>query len=190
MSWYVLFVVTGQEEYVKESLYYRFKKIENDIQFVVPKIVKPERKQGVLKEVEKTLLPGYVLIEGEIGVDEYYMLKSIPGLVKLLRPEKILTKASGLEHVKEIYDNPKQYFAAIPEDEITILGLILKNGETIGVSTILLEEGDKIRVVEGPLLGMEGVISKIDFRKSRAKVKLTLLGSERMVDFAIKVLEK
>lgn len=190
MSWYVLFVVTGQEEYVKERLYYRFREIEVDLQFIVPKIIKSERKQGILREVEKTLLPGYVLIEGEIGVDEYYVLKSIPGLVKLLRPENILTKANGLEYVKEIYEHPKNYFAAIPEEEIAVLGMVLKNGETIGISTIAVEEGDKIRVVEGPLFGMEGVISKIDFRKKRAKVKLMLLGSERIVDFAIRVLVK
>lgn len=190
MGWYVLFVVTGQEDNVKERLYYRFKNTEQNIQFIVPRIVKPERKQGIVREVEKTLLPGYVLIEGDIGVDEYYKLKNVPGLVKLLRPEKIMTRATGLDEVKEIYENPDKFFEMIPEEEIALLGMILRDGETIGVSTIEYGEGDKVRVIDGPLFGMEGVISKVDRRKRRAKVRLTILGAERLVDFAIKEILK
>ena len=59
--------------------------------------------------------------------------------------------------------------------------------EIIGFSDVLFENG-KVKVVDGPLLSMEGQIISIDQRKGRAKVLLAFLGEERTVELGISVL--
>ena len=51
-------------------------------------------------------------------------------------------------------------------------------------------ENDKIKIVEGPLLGMEGRIESIDARKGRAKVNIDFLGSSKLVQLGIDIVEK
>ncbi|HOQ08436.1 MAG: antiterminator LoaP [Bacillota bacterium] len=164
-EWYALFVLTGQEEKVKERIMYRF---EDRIRVVVPKRILRERKGGSWRIVKRVLFPGYVLINGHIDVDLYYSMKSIPGMIKLIR--------SGYDPV------------SITEDEIRVLSRLMSNGEEIGISQAL-DEGGRIRITDGPLLAMEGYIKEINRRKGRAKVIINFLGEARTVELAISVLQ-
>lgn len=169
-EWHALFVVTGQEEKVKTFLENRFRERGLEADFIVPKLIINERKQGVWREVVRKMLPGYVLVRGVIDTEEYYMLKGTPGLYKLLR--------SGND------------FCPIPEEEILVLGTLLSEGDVIGESTITFDEGDTVRVLDGPLKGLEGMIVGINKRKGRARIKLSFLGDDRTIDVAVNVLGK
>jgi len=164
-EWYALFVLTGQEEKVKERIMYRF---DDRLRAVVPKRILRERKGGSWRIVKRVLFPGYVLINGRIDVDLYYSMKSVPGLLKLIK--------SGYDPV------------SITEEEIRILSRLMSNGEEIGISSAL-DEGGRIRITDGPLLAMEGYIKEINRRKGRAKVVINFLGEERTVELAVTVLQ-
>lgn len=163
-GWYALFVLTGEEDNVKERLRYRF---EDRYRIVVPKRKLRERKDGTWHDAVRVLFPGYVLVNGQIGIEQYQRFKDVPGLIKLL--------GSGYEPTR------------INEREIDIISRLVINDDIIGFSDILVENG-AIRVVDGPLLDMEGLIVSIDRRKSRAKVKLHFLGEERTVELGVSVL--
>lgn len=165
IEWYVLFVKTGQEDRVKQRLEYRFK---DKLTFLVPKRKLRERKAGEWIFSIRTLFPGYVLAKGEIDKNTMQLFKDIPGLLKLLR--------SGMEPLP------------IERQEMEILGRLICNGELIGLSSVLMEN-DKVLIVDGPLVSMEGYIAGIDYRKGRAKIKLNFLGEERMVDLGIAILK-
>ncbi len=164
-NWYALFVITGEEEKVKERLNYKF---SDRLRFLVPKRRLRERKNGKWFFNTRVLFPGYVLINGHIDVDLYYSMKSIPGMIKLIR--------SGYDPV------------SITEDEIRVLSRLMSNGEEIGISQAL-DEGGRIRITDGPLLAMEGYIKEINRRKGRAKVIINFLGEARTVELAISVLQ-
>ncbi|MRA76150.1 transcription antiterminator, partial [Bacillus thuringiensis] len=51
-------------------------------------------------------------------------------------------------------------------------------------------ENSKVTVASGPLKGMEGIIKKIDKRKRRAKLCLSFMGLDKMVNVGIEVLSK
>lgn len=163
-DWYAAFVETGQEDNIKMRLEYRFK---DRLHFYVPRRKLRERKDGQWHDVLRTLFPSYVLINGEIGMDEYYEFKNIPGLLKMLLSNGELI--------------------SIPICEMDFISHLMAGGDIIGPSK-LVEEGGHVRVTDGPLLGMEGYITKIDHRKGRVKVKMTFLGEERVMDFAANIL--
>lgn len=163
-DWYGLFVVTGDEDKVKERVKYR---LPGDYKVVVPKRKLKLRKGGIWKVESKVLFPGYVLLNGEINSNIYYRLRNIPNALKLLRT------------------GPS--FTAIDSREMEVLSRLICNGEEIGFSKVFIENG-RVRVIDGPLFSFEGIIQSIDHRKERAKVLLNFLGEERTVDLGISLL--
>lgn len=166
-AWYVLFVNTNQEEKVKRILE---KEMEEGYKFIVPTRELRERKKGEWHYVRKKLFPGYVLIKTSMNIENYYKFKKIPGIIKLLRnEEEILT---------------------VSEKELKVLQMLLNNTENnIGISTIYRDK-DNIRIISGPLLGLEGQIIKIDSRKGRAKVNFNFMNEVRILELGIESVEK
>lgn len=163
-DWHCMFVETGDEERVKERLKYR---LPDDFTIIVPKRKLKLRKGGLWGIETKILFPGYILVNGVIDTEIYYLLKNIPNAFKLLK--------TGNE------------VAAIDSREMAVLSRLISNSEEIGFSNVLMENGI-VRVVDGPLLGLEGIILNIDHRKERAKVRLNFLGEERTVDLGVSFL--
>lgn len=164
-DWHAVFVVTGNEDKVKERLKHR---VGDQFGYLVPKRTLRERKGGIWVFNTRTLFPGYVLVDGNIDITSYYSFKNIPGLLRLLK--------SGDDILK------------IDEREVKVLSKLICNGEIIGISDIFIENG-RVRVVDGPLVSMEGIILEVNQRKGRARVKLEFLGQERIVEFGVSVLK-
>lgn len=165
-KWYALFVLTGDEEKVKERLEYRFR--DSKLKFIVPRRRLRERKQGKLEEKVRPVFPGYILVKGTIGTEEYYFFKEIPGLLRILGDV-----CGPLE---------------IGEQDIRVINKLIRNGEIIEPSSILMESG-KIVVVDGPLYGLEGLIESIDKRRGRARVRLNFAGEPRLVDLSVFIIQ-
>jgi Transcription antiterminator len=163
-NWYCVFVVTGDEDKVKDRIAYR---LFGDFKVIVPKRRLRIRRGGIWKLETSVLFPGYVLINGEVNTEVYYKLKNIPSMLKLLRTGDCITN--------------------IDNKEISILSRLMCNNEEIGISNIIMENG-KVKVVDGPLFSLEGLVVSVDQRKGRAKVRLNFLGEERIVDLGVTVL--
>ena len=166
-AWYAIYVSPRQEEKVKQRLE---AELGDDFELVVPKRKLRERKGGQWRFVTRKLFPGYILFNGMLDIDTYYSIKRIPEVIRLLKDEStILT---------------------INEEELRVLNVLLgKTENTVEISTVLKEK-DKVQVIEGPLMGLEGRIVSINARKGRAKVKLNLGSQEKVVELGITVVEK
>lgn len=160
-KWYVLQVMTGDEVAIRNV-------IENKIGVTawVPRRIVYERHQGKVKSVIKTMIPSYVFVQIFLEPKVYYQLRSVVGVIRFLG-------GFGPEPVEN--------------HEMNYMFQLCGDGEIAGLSTLSI--GDGVRVMAGPLRGMEGQIVKIDRRKLRAKVRLTLLGRPHEVDMGIEVLE-
>lgn len=165
-SWHALFVTTGHEDKVKKAIEATFK---DEIKSIVPKRELRERKSGKWHIVKRTLFPGYVLIKGKITIETYYRIKEIPMLANLLKDESGPLK--------------------IEEKELEVLNILLNGEENIGISTAY-KEGQKVRIIDGPLVGLEGHIQSVDTRKGRAKVSIDFLGDTRTVQLGIDFVDK
>lgn len=161
-KWHALFVLTGKEDEVKERLISRLD--SENIRVVVPKRKLKERKGGEWKYKVRTLFPGYILLNGHVGVKEYYSLKNIPGLLRILK--------DGYQPLE------------IEQYEINLIDRLVDADQIIGISDIYTN-GSKIVVTNGPLSGLEGLIESIDKRKERARVRIAFLGEPRYVYLGI-----
>jgi len=69
-----------------------------------------------------------------------------------------------------------------------VLHFIKSAGPIAGKSRVYFDENARIVVVEGPLMGLEGKIVKVDKRKRRAKIKLDLYDDSFTIDLAFDVI--
>jgi transcriptional antiterminator NusG len=165
-EWYALFVKTGEEEKVKEWMRYQF---GDRFKVLVPKRKLRERKAGVWHDTIRNLFPGYVLFGGEIDWADYYAIKNTPGILKFLR------------HGND--------FISISDQEMLWIKKLTINGDEIGASDVFIQN-DKVEIIDGPLMSMEGKIIEVNKRKGRVKVLLDFLGESRTIELAINIVQK
>lgn len=163
MNWYVVHCFTGKEEEVRSKV-----KGDDITKAIVPRRIMKERRRGVWRMIERVVFPGYVFVEANMTAQAYYDIRSIPGVMRVLGSGRPLP---------------------LMEDEVTLLLKLACNGDPLGLSEVYVE-GGKVTVTAGPLKGFEGHIVKLDARRFRARVNISILGRPRIVELAANVIEK
>lgn len=164
-DWYVLFTRCGNEEKVKKLVKVFFK--EDEIKILIPKRKLNERHKGIKVTVVKTVFPGYVFMNADMNVDMYYKMKNIPNFGKILKAETMP--------------------ARVPYEEMRIILSMTKESEILGFSKVLFIGGN-VKIIEGPLKGLEGFIIDVDKRKNRATLLINILGEPRQTQLGIEQL--
>jgi transcriptional antiterminator NusG len=164
-NWYVMHVSTGNEIEILNII----KRDIPEAVALVPQRIMKERKDGKWKIQNKVLFPGYVFIGVLLDAAMYYRLDAIPHMIRFLGSS----------------DGPEP----VPEYEMAIVLRLSGDGDPLGISDIYYE-GSRIVVKSGPLEGMEGQIIKVDARRFRAKVNISLMGEQRVVELGVNVIDK
>ena len=158
-KWYVLHTYSGYEMMVKSSLE---QLIENNnlqdsiFDLRIPMEQTIEEKNGKRKLVSKKVMPCYLLVKMIYGDDLWHNITRTRGITGFV--------------------GPKGRPLALTEDEIRKMRL-----ERVDVN-IQLEIGDKVEVVEGPLMSRVGTVMSVDGENRRAKVNVEMFGRETPVD--------
>lgn len=170
-AWYILHVRTGEETDVLAVLRRNLPQSKG----IVPQRTLRESRNGKWKTVIRTIFPGYVFVylelfvEMKIDAPVFYKLSGIPGVIRILG--------------NDCTPSP------VPDDEMRIVLMLAGDGDPIGMSEVFIE-GGKVRVKSGVLQGLEGQIIKVDVRRFRAKVNISLMGEPRIVELGVNVIEK
>lgn len=78
---------------------------------------------------------------------------------------------------------------ALAEGERLLLKKLLGENDCIEISSGIIECGN-LRIKEGPLFGMEHLISKIDRRNRETKMEVNLLGTTRRINVGLIITSK
>jgi transcriptional antiterminator NusG len=175
MRYYALQVKTRSEEKYIRIL----KALHPEIPFPLyfPQRRLDIRRKGKLVHSTTAVFPGYIFIEtgGEYSGDTDGMLKyqwafrRTEGFYRFLKSNQNITPLAD-------------------KDLEVVLHFIKKAGSVAGVSKVYFDENSRIVVTEGPLMGLEGKIIKVDKRKGRAKIKLDLYDDSFSIDLAFEVI--
>lgn len=148
---YCLFCDTVKCEAVVELIERKY-----DYRAVSPKIVQRKWVKGTAYEEVKTLLPGYVFVyaEGEIEFPR---------------------AAFRLDNVIRVLGDADANFALVGDD-LKFARMLYDCGGTIGILKAY-QEGERVRLVEGALGGIEGEIIRLDRHKGRAQIQYQFAGA-------------
>ncbi len=122
-----------------------------------PKILSRQRKQGLNIDWERDLLPGYVFIFSDERLVDYDMFAGIDGVIR-----RVGRTESGYE-----LEGADREFA---------IGLLGKDGKVGALN--MIKEGETVRLENSLFDGSEGVVTKIDYRKERARVDFRFDGND------------
>ena len=165
--YYVIQVKTGKEQKAIEDI---LKNKPDDASFDV---FAPYRKtlrkyKGVMKEVIERCFPGYVFVETNDAKRLFFELYWIPGFTKLLGREA------------DTYN-----FVPLDKDESRMIDILysVNNNRITEISNIEVKEGQTIKVLDGPLMGLETQIKKVNLHKRTVTVEFMMCG--RLVESQI-----
>ena len=179
-QWYVIHVLSGQENKVRENLTRRLKTEEMaDVVFeiLMPQERVSEFRNGKKAESKRKFFPGYLLVnmnlltpDGSLVDKAWYFIKDTPGIINFagtknkptpMRPKEVETM---LMQIREREDNVKPKVA--------------------------FEPGDAVKVSDGPFDGQIGIVEEIDHEKGKLRVSVSIFGRNTPVDLEFYQVEK
>ena len=166
--WYVIWTYTGQEEKTK-SYIEKFMEPQLYTRCAVPYITKLEKHSGKWVKVEKLLIPSYVFVETERVEDFADSLHRIPGFTVVL--------------------HTGDHFSPLSEHEQYVLRRLIGDSDVVDLSSGFLT-GDKVSIVSGPLVGLEGQIKRIDRHHRTAILEMTMFNKTTDVKVGLEIVEK
>lgn len=173
-QWYVVSTYSGHENKVKEKLEMKAESLgmqDYIYRVVVPVQKEVEVKNGVEKEKEKKMFPGYILVEMVMTDDVWYIVRNTPGVTGFIGSSGKGAKPTPLQ----------------PYEVDNILG-------NMGISRMDVDKdlavGAKVNIVDGPFKGMYGTVDSIDTVNNKVNLFVDLFGQETSVEVEINQIQK
>ena len=164
-NWYIVHTHTGFEDKVKDALLERVRMAGQEELFgeiLVPSEQVVEMVKGTRKTSERKFFPGYILINMELNDATWHTVQDT-------------TRVTGFVGDSR---NPQP----LPErDALKIIGRI-EEGASKPKPKVVFEEGDPVRVVEGPFANFQGVVDEVFPDKGRVKVMVSIFGRSTPVE--------
>lgn len=168
--YYVIWTLTGKEEIVRDELYAQIGRDNCKAIHILTR----ERKQkfrGEWQMRKEKLFPGYLLIDLEEA--------QVEPVRQALR--------GATEHAK-VLRSGEEFFPLYEQEERFLRRM---TGDTTNVAmSVGVMEGDRIIVKEGPLVGMEGKIKRIDRHKRMAILEVELFNRVSEMRVGLEIVEK
>ena len=170
--YYVIQVKTGKEE--KTMLDILKNNHSDDPSF---EVFSPFRKalrkyKGELKEVIERCFPGYIFVSTNNVEQLFIDLYWTPGYERLLGREGLTNN-----------------FVPLDKDESRMIDILYSrnNDRITEISNIEVKEGEMIRVLDGPLMGLETQIKKVNLHKRKVTVEYVFCGRLVTSDLGINI---
>jgi len=163
-EWYVIQVISGTEENVKQSLFQRRESfsLENHILdvFVPTHDVVSVRAGGTKVKKKKNILPGYILVEMVVTNESWYIVRNTPNVTWFLGAGNIPVPVSWEELEK-------------------LKGKVESKDETF---TSKFMKGDIALITKGAFEGNEWIITHVNDEKGLVKVNVNLLWRDTPIE--------
>jgi transcription termination/antitermination protein NusG len=167
-EWYVVHTYAGYENKVKANLESRIHTMQMEDKIFrvhIPMEDVMEIKGGKKQVVQKKVFPGYLLVKMWYDNDSWYVVRNTPGVTGFV--------AAGTGS------------KPTPLSKREIEGiLVVKQEEHKPAVRLGFEEGDVVRIIEGPFADFNGTISEINADQAKLKVLVNIFDRETPVELA------
>ena len=176
MKWYVVRAISGQEKKVRDSIDLEVRRAglaDLVSQILVPVEKVYQLRNGKKISKERSLYPGYILIECVLTGELPHVVKNTTGVINFLGAEK-----GG---------NP----VPLRQTELNrILGKMDEMADSVEDVYIPFIVGESVKVTDGPFNNLSGVIEEINEEKKKLKVMVKIFGRKTPVELSYLQVEK
>ena len=166
-KWYVVHTYSGYENKVRDSIESTIlnRNLSEEIcEVMIPMEKAEEIKNGVAKEVERKMFPGYVLVKMIMNDDTWYVIRNTRGVTGFVGP--------GSEPIP------------LTDAEVANLGIAKKT------ASVSFAVGDTVKIVSGTLNGMEGRVDEIDEANNTVSLTVSVFGRQTSATIEISAVQK
>lgn len=173
LKWYVVHTYSGFENRAKKSLEERIKQFKLDDFFgevLIPMETVEEVRGGAKRTQKRKFFPGYMLVQMELNDQTWHLVKSTP-------------KVTGF--VGNATKPP-----SVSDAEVRRLTAQLTEGVAKPTPKVEFEEGDQVRVIDGPFANFHGTVEEVKPEKQKVRVLVSIFGRSTPVELDFMQVEK
>ena len=171
-SWYVVHTQSGYEKKVTANLNARIQSMNMEdkiYEVVIPMEEVVEFKNGKKQTVQRKVFPGYLLVRCQMDDESWYCIRNTPGVTGFVGQSDRGQKPTPLRRreVRTFLSTKgpgAEAEAARPKPKLDY------------------EEGESVRVKEGPFADFLGTIAEINADHMKLKVLVNIFGRETLVE--------
>jgi transcriptional antiterminator NusG len=189
-DWYVIHSYAGYENKVKANLETRVQNLDVGdyiFQVEVPTEEVTEIKNGQRKQVNRKVLPGYILVRMELNDESWGAVRNTPGVTGFVgatsRPSPLT-----LDDVVKFLLPP----AAAKKPAKSTAGGAASSEASLERPEILVdfEVGESVTVMDGPFATLPASISEVNAEQGKLKVLVSIFGRETPVELTFNQVTK
>lgn len=159
-KWYAVHTYSGYEKRARASLLQRAKAkgLDDFIdEVMIPEENVVEVKKGQRHTSSRKLFPGYILVHMQLTDQTWHLVKDTP-------------KITGF-----IGGDPRNP-APVPDDEVRKVTHQIEEGKKSPKPIQRFEEGDNVRVIDGPFQNFSGIVEEVNADKAKLRVLVSIFG--------------
>jgi len=165
--WYVAHTYSGYENAVKTAIekFVANRHLEDmilDIQIPMETVTEVTE-SGEMKQVERKVFPGYVLVKMIMTDSTWHLIRNIRGVTGFVGSAN----------------------NAIPLTDEEVQALGMEKHEIV----VLYKVGDQVKITDGPLATFIGTVDEIDAEKNKVCVVVSMFGRETPVELELDQVE-
>jgi transcriptional antiterminator NusG len=168
-KWYIVHTYSGQEDIVERNLKLRVQSLgmhDKILDVVVPTEEEVVFKDGQRIPERKKLFPGYILVQMTMDDDSWYIVRNTPGVTGFVSSE----------------DGNDRRSKPVPLEDSQV-NEIFKQVESAPTKVkIGFQNGDVVRITEGPFADFIGAVNDVDESKGKIRVLVSFFGRETPVE--------
>ena len=172
MKWYVVHTYSGHENKARLSLMDRVRQAALNEKFgevLIPTDTVVELVKGQKRSTRRKFFPGYMFVQMDLDQETFHLVKNTPKITGFL---------GGM--------NPQP----VKETEIQNINSAITEGTSRSKPRISYDDGDSVRVTEGPFANFTGVVVEVKPEKQKLRVNLSIFGRATPVELDFAQVEK
>jgi transcription termination/antitermination factor NusG len=185
-DWYVVHSYAGYENKVKTNLEARIQSLDVEdyiYQIEVPTEEVTEIKNGKRAQVNRKVLPGYLLVRMELNDESWGAVRNTPGVTGFVGATSKPSPLTLDEVVKILAP------ATTPQAARTT-GAEATPAAAAPVAVVDFEVGESVTVMDGPFATLPATINEINAEQQKLQVLVSIFGRETPVELSFNQVSK
>jgi len=165
LNWYIVHTYSGFESRVKATLGEKIKSLGKEElfgQIIVPTEQVVELVKGKKKISSRKFYPGYIMVQMALTDETWHIVQDTDKVTGFLG-----------EKLKPV---------PISEEEAKGILTKMEDGQEKPKPKFLFEEGDEVRVIDGPFTNFNGMVEEVKPDKAKLKVLISIFGRSTPVE--------
>ncbi|HIE03254.1 MAG TPA: transcription termination/antitermination factor NusG [Candidatus Latescibacteria bacterium] len=170
--WYVVHTYSGHEHKVKQ--YIESMLSSSGLTDKIGKVVVPveevvEMRDGRKVTTKRKLFPSYVLVEMELDRETQHFISSVPGVTSFVGPRR----------------SPQP----LKDEEVKAILARMEGGQRPSTG-LPFQEGDLVKVVDGPFKNFTGTVDEVYPERRKMRVMVSIFGRPTPVELDVLQVER